>query len=422
MADASLRLSLVQRLALTPGLRQSLRVLAAPPDRLAELLAAEAETNPWIEIVPPGAFPAGAAPDAELIDRLAATPSPRERLRAQIRLMRAPADDIALACALTEWLDERGWLTEPDARLAAALDAPPEAVGRARELLQRCEPAGIGARDLGECIALQLAEAGVAPDEVAAIRAALPVLAAHGPERAARRLGRDAETLRRWLRLLRRVDPHPLGALDESLPERLIPDLQVEIRPGQRPEVSLIEDARPRLRIAPLGREAARHAPELLARARELASALRRRDRTLLAIGTALVRHQEGFFLEGPQALRPLSRAALAAELGLHPSTVSRAVAGKALLCPRGVIPLATFFGAAVGDGAHAAGAVQAAIARLIAEEPPGRPLSDAAIRDRLARIGIDTSRRTVAKYRLCMGIPSSRHRRRRRAQRGARA
>ncbi|PKP84748.1 MAG: hypothetical protein CVT80_06455 [Alphaproteobacteria bacterium HGW-Alphaproteobacteria-2] len=160
---------------------------------------------------------------------------------------------------------------------------------------------------------------------------------------------------------------------------------------------------------------ARRYLAERRARARQLVGAMAYRRRTLLRVARAMVARQQAFFTEGPGHLRPLTRAALAAELGLHVSTVGRALADKAVASPQGTHPASLFFPAGVGSsegGEISAPSVQRRIRQMIAAEPAGAPLSDAAIAAELQRMGVDIARRTVAKYRECMSIPPSFRRR----------
>ena len=164
-----------------------------------------------------------------------------------------------------------------------------------------------------------------------------------------------------------------------------------------------------------------RFAPELLERARALIAALEQRGRTLRRIGEWLIAHQAGFFLRGPDALRPATRAAMAGGLGLHPATVGRAIAGKTIDVDGRLWPLGQLFSAALpgAGGDISARTVQRRILALVADEPPGRPLSDAALTEALRAEGVDIARRTVAKYRQGLRIPARSTRRRLAAARG---
>lgn len=182
--------------------------------------------------------------------------------------------------------------------------------------------------------------------------------------------------------------------------------------------VSLAQDHVPRValdtRLAERAK-AERFEPELLTRARTLLAALDQRGRTLRRIGAWLVQNQTAFFFSGVAGLGPASRGAVAQELGLHPSTISRAVQGKAIDVDGRLWPLSVFFSPALAgsDGPVSARAVQKRIADLIAAEPGAQPLSDDAITGLLRAEGVDIARRTVAKYRQGLRIPSSSERRR---------
>lgn len=439
-----LTLRQTQRLGLSAGVLTGLAVLRMPAAELAEALAREAEANPFLlpGLPPPsmGGYGAngGALADSDA-SALVAAPPPgwQESLLAQLGQRRMPPEVAALAKALVAELDERGWLETPLDSLAREWDAPSAALEAALSELQSCEPAGIGGRDLGECLALQLVAQGLTPQAARATLDELPRFGRRDWAGLARVLNIPADEARQRGRLLRRLGTDPVAGMDRSPGAALRPDLLLIRTADGTPGVTLARDHLPQPRIdRTLARQLDRARQEgdaafgadLLARARALVRAVDGRQATLLRIGDWLVRRQDAALTRGPGALRPALRRECAADLGLHPATVGRAVAGKALLAEGRLWLLGRLFtrnapggpgtGEAGGDAGGApprgAAAIAHRIGRLIAGEDPQAPLSDDRLRRILATEGVDMARRTVAKYRHDLRIPSAPHRRRR--------
>jgi RNA polymerase sigma-54 factor len=407
-----------QKLALTPVVRMSLSILRMAPADLTEEIAREAERNPFLRHEAPRIGPArGATPAATPAEPAAREASFQESLRGQLSLMALPEATHALALFLVSELREDGILDVSLDELAEETGAPLTDLEQALAALQSCDPAGIGARDLRECLELRLVDQGLSRPDAAATVADMALFAARDWAGIARKLGIDRAEAEHRAALLRRLSPRPVRANDAA-PVLAQPDL-ILTRDGTG-TLGVTVNARhlPTLRIDPAllahGR-ADRFAPELLERARALIAALEQRGRTLQRIGDWLVARQAGFFLRGPDALRPATRAELAADLGLHPATVGRAIAGKAIDVDGRLWPLSSLFSTALPgpNGDVSARAVQRRILALVAEEPPGRPLSDAALTDALRAEGVDIARRTVAKYRQGLRIPATATRRR---------
>lgn len=404
-----------QRLGLSGRVLGALAVLRMPALDLAEAVAAEAAANPFLRASLPRAGPALGGGGAELI--AAHAPSWQEDLLLQIARMTLPPGVARLAARLVAELDERGWLDVPLPEIAARDGLDPDLLERALAALQTCEPAGVGARDLTECLTLQLVEMGLSAPEARATLAELPRFARRDRAGLMAALGLDPAALQLRAALVRRLDPDPLGARAAPPPAPLVPDLVLRRNPTGPDRVELAQDRLPVLRLdAALAARAQADGfgAEMLARAQALLRAVEGRGSTLLRVGAWLAQRQEAALRLGPGALRPASRAECAADLGLHPSTVGRAVAGKALMVEGRLWPLARLFSGPAGADPEAPAARAAAhrIAALIAAEPPDRPLSDARLAERLSREGVDIARRTVAKYRDGLRIPPA-HRRR---------
>jgi RNA polymerase sigma-54 factor len=407
------------RLGLSTRVLGALAVLRLPAAELAEYLAAEAAVNPFLLAGPPRSGPVAAGgldPDPEALH--GAELSWQADLLRQIGQMALPPAIARLAAFLVGELDERGWLDVPLDEIAAREDLDEGALAAALAALQSCEPAGVGARDLTECLALQLVDLGLTADEARATLAELPRFARRDRAGLMRALGLDAQGLAGREALLRRIDPNPVAGRGGPPPVPVVPDL-VLVRNATG--LDRVEPARdhwpaPRIDAALAARaQADGFGRDLLDQALALVRAVEDRGRTLVRIGDWLVQRQQAALRDGLGALKPATRAECAAALGLHPSTVGRAVSGKALVADGRLWRLEVLFSGPAGAGADdgpAARAVAQRLAAMIAAEPPARPLSDAVLARRLALEGVDIARRTVAKYRNGLRIPPA-HRRR---------
>lgn len=416
-----LELRQTQRLGLSARVLGSLAILRLPAADLAEHLAAEAAANPFLlPGLPPGGPLAGTALDLEALG--AAETSWQVQLLGQIALLPVPPAVVRMAARLVGELDDRGWLDVPLAEIAARDGLDPDDLAAGLAALQSCEPAGVGARDLDECLRLQLIDRGLTEPEARATLAELPRFARRDWVGVGRALGLDPAGAQARAALLRGLTPRPIAPPDGPAPAPLRPDL-VLVRNATGPDrVEPATDHTPRPRIDAALADRARaegFGAEMLDRALALLRAVDSRGATLVRVGAWLVNRQAAALRLGPGALRPASRAECAADLGLHPSTVGRAVAGKALMADGRLWRLESLFSApGPTAGGPAARAIAHRLAALIAAEPPGRPLSDDALARMLGAEGVDIARRTVAKYRNGLRIPPA-HRRRAARQTG---
>ncbi|TDX30308.1 RNA polymerase RpoN-/SigL-like sigma 54 subunit [Modicisalibacter xianhensis] len=294
--------------------------------------------------------------------------------------------------------------------------------------LQQFDPTGVCARNLRECLMLQL---GALPDDTPLlpqakrlVRQFLEALAANDRKLLKRRLRLDDEQLDTVIGLIRALDPRPGQAFDDSSSDYVIPDLLARhTRDGWR--IELNPEAMPRLRIQPDYAALIRRADKSddntfmkqhLQEARWLIKSLSSRNDTLLKVGREIMARQIDFLERGEEAMKPLILADIAQVVDMHESTISRVTTQKFIHTPRGVFELKYFFSSQVGGGegdAHSSTAIRAKLKKLIGEEPPRKPLSDSKLVDLLAADGIKVARRTVAKYREALGIPSSSERKR---------
>ena len=340
-------------------------------------------------------------------------------------LLSTPAD-CGLALALIEAIDDTGYLTEPLQDFAARLGSEIEDVESILAMIQQCEPAGIGARNLAECLALQLKEKDRFDPAMAILVANLELLAKRDYPQLRRLCQVDEEDLAEMVGEIRRLDPKPGLIFSSETPQSVIPDVFIRAAPDGTWAVELNSDALPRVianksyyaRVSrtkdPVGKS---FIDEAWATANWLTRSLEQRARTILKVASEIVRQQDAFFMYGVQHLKPLNLKTIAEAVALHESTISRVTSNKHMATPRGMFEMKYFFTASIagsgGEEAHSAEAVRFRIKQLIETESTSEVLSDDALVTALKTQGVDIARRTVAKYREAMRIPSSALRRR---------
>lgn len=367
--------------------------------------------------------------DESLGERTAASVSLRDHLLPQIAVSAAPGPARTLATLLVDELDAAGYLRADLAELAARLGAHAGLVDDAVALLQSCDPAGIGARDLAECLALQLKDQNRLDPAMAALLERLDDLAQARLERLRAACGVDDEDLREMIEEIRRLDPRPGSAFSGDLAPPVTPDVFIHRDRAGGWLVEVNADALPRLLLdrsysARLSASGAPEARSFVASCRQdadwLLRAIDQRAQTILKVATEITRRQTAFFTEGVAALTPMTLKTVADEIGMHESTISRVTSNKYLACERGLFELKFFFtqaiAAADGGDAISAAAVRHRIKALVEKENYAKPLSDDSIVNLLKQSGVDIARRTVAKYREAMSIPSSTQRKRMKA------
>jgi len=358
----------------------------------------------------------------------------RDHLLSQIHLTHLTPRDTAIATAIIESIDPTGYLADTleEIQTVLATDWPNIAladVNTALHLVQSLDPIGIGARDLNECLSLQLRQK---PSDTPYKNVALQICERNLIEAIAQReyaqvlraLTIDQATLEGALMLLQGLNPRPGASVGSTAADYLIPDVLVSLRMGQW-QVDLNPEIAPKLRVnqtyarminrSSRGEDAS-YIRSHLQEARWFIKSLRSRNETLLNVARAIVARQTAFFEQGDTGMRPLVLREIAEELELHESTVSRVTTQKYMLTPRGTFEFKYFFSSHVGtsDGGEcSATAIRAMIKKLVSEEDPRKPMSDAKIADLLIEQGIDVARRTIAKYREAMGIASSTDRKR---------
>ncbi|MEO8160541.1 MAG: RNA polymerase factor sigma-54 [Arenimonas sp.] len=473
----SLQIKLGQQLTLTPQLRLAIRLLQLSSLELEQELSQALESNPLLERedeagaeegLEPGSAEVPAEPEArgdgdgpgeefdevpdfrweedehsgapggngmdggeEREDLRAAPQDLHEHLFWQLQLSHLSPRDQQIGAALIEAIGPDGYLEGVLEDIQETLR--PEIVASLAEietvlrLIHHFDPVGAGARTLSECLCVQISmlDPGTPGLVIARLLASehLDALAKQGPAKLAAQLQLDCADVDAAVALLRSLDPRPGARIGGSETEFIAPDA-IAYRQGGVWKVATHASSQPRLGInrhyerliGTSTRENDNYLRAQLQEARWLIKSLETRADTLLRVARSIVRQQSGFLEHGAQAMRPLTLREVAEELGLHESTISRATTRKYLRTPRGTFEFKYFFGSGIatdaGGGASAT-AIQAMLRRLVDGENPRAPLSDAKLAQILKEDGIPVARRTVAKYREAMNIPSSTERQR---------
>lgn len=471
----SLQLKLSQHLALTPQLQQSIRLLQLSSQELNQELEQFIENNPLLERIDPdsdntsaeepGAFgqtgqdaataPAEertessqqedsfnddhdiwneAAPSHSIRDdndepdfpqQDAGVTSLRDHLNWQLNLTQLPLRDRTIVSLMIDALSDDGYLTQSLAEIAemlpAELEIDPLEIDTALKHLQNFEPLGVGARDLGECLALQLeALPPDTPYRDIALHIAqqyLEQLASRDYNKLKKLLHCDDDSLRGAQYLITHLNPRPGSDFAAADTRYVVADVIVKKIKGMW-IASLNREAMPKLRVNRMyadilsrNRDAGgQQLASQLQEARWMVKNIEQRFDTILRVSQAIVDRQKHFFEHGEVAMRPLVLREIAEEVGLHESTISRVTTQKYMLTPRGIFELKYFFGSHVATetgGACSATAIRALIKQLVGAENSKKPLSDTQITEILAQQGIVVARRTVAKYREALLIPA---------------
>lgn len=351
----------------------------------------------------------------------------KDHLEAQVPLAQfGPADEL-IAHFLIDMVDEGGYLRDELEIVADKLGCDVADVERVLAVLQGFDPVGVFARDLKECLALQLRDRDRFDPVMEVFLDNLDLLAKHDFDGLKRICGIDSEDLAEMVEDIRDLNPKPGFAFGTDHSQTVVPDVFIRRSARDGWLVEINSDTLPRVLVNTVyhaeisgrshDREDKNYINDCLASANWLVKALDQRARTILKVATELVRQQESFFLHGVKHLRPLNLKTIAEAIEMHESTVSRVTANKYLSCDRGILEMKYFFTSAIsasGDGeSHSAESVRQRIRELIDAEEPRAVLSDDKLVDILKAEGVEIARRTVAKYRESLHIPSSVQRRR---------
>lgn len=354
----------------------------------------------------------------------------RDHLAWQMDLTPFSDTDRAIAASIIDAVDDDGYLTVPLEEIQQGLDPGLEAeldeVAAVLHRVQNFDPPGVAARDLRECLLIQLQQLPAATPRLAEARRLvdeyLPLLGNRDYAQLTRRLKLDEAALQEVIGLIQTLNPRPGNSVATGQAEYIIPDVIVRKRNGAW-RVELNEEAVPRLRInrqyAGLIRRADSSSDNTylkgqLQEARWFLKSLQSRHETLLKVASCIVEHQRGFLEHGEEAMKALVLHDVAEAVGMHESTISRVTTKKYMWTPRGIFELKYFFSSHVttaAGGACSSTAIRALIKKLVAAENRRKPLSDSKIASILCDQGINVARRTVAKYREAMAIPPSNER-----------
>ncbi|SFN28004.1 RNA polymerase, sigma 54 subunit, RpoN/SigL [Formivibrio citricus] len=451
----SLQLRMAQQLNLTPQLAQSIKLLQLSTLDFQQEIERYLAENPLLEreeaggdseTVSEDVAPQEREPEAETGElrwdeargsggrgdddetdpalRVAKNDTLREYLLSQAGLLQLTARDRALLELLIDALDDDGFLTQSleeillqlpeDLRVELEIDEDDLQI--ALQHLQQLEPCGVAARDLAECLLLQLRALPDMPAKPLAeeiVRNGLDLLAARDYTKIKRQLHCDDEGLKAAQSLITGLNPHPGANWSADSPRYIVPDVIVDYYRGAW-RVRLNEAAMPKIRVNEmyariLQQESASGMATQLQEARWLLKSVEQRGHTILRVAQAILERQKAFFEHGDVGMRPLVLRDIAEQLELHESTISRVTTQKFMLTPRGLLEFKYFFGSHVeteAGGECSATAIKALIRKLVQEEDKKKPYSDSAIGEELARQGIVIARRTVAKYREALMIP----------------
>jgi RNA polymerase sigma-54 factor len=381
------------------------------------------DAQPWRTRAGPGG-----SDDFPALDQAAARPRTlREHLFEQIGADLPNQADRVIAAYLLDQLDEAGYLRSDIEDAAARLGCSPDRITPVLARLQELDPPGVFARDLPECLALQLRDRNRLDPAMQTLLDNLPLLAARNAAALMRLCRVDADDLTDMIGEIKSLDPRPGLAFDPPQAQPIVPDILMRPQPDGGWLIELNTETLPRVLInnryyarisrATRSKTERDYLTDRLQAANWLIKSLHQRATTILKVATEIVEQQDGFFRHGVQSLRPLILRDIADAIGMHESTVSRVTTNKYIATPRGLFELKYFFTSAIaasrGGEAHSAESVRFRIRHLIDREPAGSTLSDERIVELLQAEGVDIARRTVAKYREAMRIPSSVQRRR---------
>jgi RNA polymerase sigma-54 factor len=380
--------------------------------------------------------PVGAAASGEdgqdFLSQQSSAESLQDYLLWQMRLSRFSPTDLAIAEAIIDGINDDGYLTTPLEDIIASMADEDVELAEVEAVLHRVQafdPPGIAARDLRECLLIQLRQ--LPAEDCAWRETALQLVGEHfeslaqqDEQQMRRRLKLESDELAAVIHLIRSLNPRPGTSVSSQAPSYIEPDVFVYKHNNQW-RVELNPEAAPRLRVnaeyANLIRRADNSADNVtmknhLQEARWFIKSLQSRNDTLLRVASRIVEIQRNFFEYGEEAMKPLVLRDVAEALEMHESTISRVTTQKYMHTPRGTYEFKYFFSSHVSTvtgGEASATAIRALIKKLVAAEKPNKPLSDKKIADILADQGINVARRTVAKYRESMAIPPSNERRR---------
>lgn len=368
----------------------------------------------------------------QIEDRSTQPTTLKDHLLWQMRMTPFTDTDRGIAMTLIDAIDEDGYLQAAVEDLVSILDAEeiqvePEEVEAVLHQIQNFDPSGVGARDLRECLSIQLRQCDQqsvhSVHAIELVDSHFDLLCNRDLQQLKRAMGLDDDEINQAIRVIQGLHPRPGNAVASVHPGYVVPDVIVKKVKGEW-RVELNRDAFPHLRInhsyqallsRQNGAEEKKYMQNTLQEARWFLKSLDQRNDTLLRVSRSIVERQRDFFEHGEEAMRPMVLNDISSALNLHESTVSRATTHKYMLTPRGIFELKYFFSSHVSTadgGTCSSTAIRKLIRQFVEREPPTKPISDSQIAKLLSQRGINVARRTVAKYRENMNIPASSQRR----------
>lgn len=357
---------------------------------------------------------------------LATTTSLSDHLEWQLSLSAPPEPENTIAHEIIGNLDDNGYLKSSLEEIMYSGNYMMKDVEKAYQTILQLDPIGVGARDLKECLLLQARHYGFADSPVEVmIQDHLDQLRNHNYQEISRRLKCSLEEVQKWVDIIKHFDPLPGLKYSSAAPQYVTPDVYVVKMDGEF-KIFLDDDGIPRLRISPLYRrmmadksktsqETINYIKDKIKSALWLIKSIDQRQKTIYKVAESIVRHQRAFLDFGIESLRPLILKTVAEDIGMHESTVSRAVTNKYMHTPQGVYEMKFFFHSALSNarGADVSSlSIKEKMRKMIENENSAKPYSDSEITQAFQREGLKISRRTVAKYREDMKIPPSHQRR----------
>jgi RNA polymerase sigma-54 factor len=396
--------------------------IAERPTASTAASGGEGSLTDWTQVKSGGGF------DEEGMESsIAAAPTLKDHLEAQLAIAALTAEDRMICLALIDGVDEAGYLRTELQDVVQKLGCEIEDVQAVLGVLQGFDPIGVGARDLAECLALQLKAADRLDPAMAMLLTRLDLVARRDIGQLCALCGVDAEDIADMLAEIRTLNPKPGLAFGSEQVAPVVPDVFVRVGNDGGWNVELNTDTLPRLLVnsryyaqvskGARDKDSKTYLTDCLNNANWLVKSLDQRARTILKVAAEIVRQQDSFLTYGVRHLKPLNLRMIADAISMHESTVSRVTSNKYIATPRGLFELKYFFTASIqsvnGAESHSAEAVRDRIREMIEKEEPREILSDDRIVSLLTADGVNIARRTVAKYREAMRIPSSVERRR---------
>ena len=434
--DHSLNIAQTTTLNMTPQLRQAIKMLQLSHEELDAFVHEQIESNPLLSLNSPNSpyehYPKeksghrvskGSIHDNNGIDSLqnhAQSITLHEHLAQQVQQNLPNPVERSIAAYLAYYITPAGYFEESPEVIAQQLSVPIQHIEKGIDALQQCDPCGIAARNLKECLMLQLKEKGIFDTDFQSLLNSLDLLAQGALKQIAKKHHIPFEVLSAKVKVLQTLNPKPGLQFESALTQTMIPEVivtldpitgewTVEINPETTPHVFMDKAYYQKISSQRMNRDEKSYVSEKFTHANWLLKSLEQRTSTLLSVSEEIVKHQANFFKWGIQYLKPLTLKTIAERTNLHESTISRVTTNKYITTPRGVFELKYFFNSSL-EGQEgqliASESVRHHMFALIQSENPLKPLSDAQLCKKLEKCQVHIARRTVSKYRELMKIP----------------